>query len=122
MVDYNRMAQMARRLIAANGRKLYFYTATTPSDSAKPWKGNQSLGAREEGFGVVVDYENEEIDGQLVLRGDKKCIVNMPTGVDDPLRYVSVEDSADSTLWRVVSVNKIAPGSTTVTFIVQLRQ
>jgi len=69
-----------------------------------------------------VDFQLSEIDGSVVLRGDKVCYANLPNGETNPERYVSVLDSLDSSVWRIIGVSPISPGSVVITHKLHLRQ
>mgnify|MGYP001590155224 CR=1 FL=1 len=124
MVDYARLAAVAERLINANGRTLTFQEAVTVADATEPWRGGAADAepASAEAIGVVIDYDLREIDEKLVLRGDKRCFTRLPGGDVDSKKFVSVVDSDNGEVWKIVQINKIAPGTVMLVYDIQLRQ
>ena len=122
MPDHARLALVAERLINENGRTLEFFTPRPAGDNSKPWRG-PDLDTPEddpvEAIGVVLDYRVDEIDNDLVKRGDKYCLTRMG-GEVDPRTFDRVVDGSET--WRIVSVNTLTPGEVMMIHTLQLRQ
>lgn len=116
-----RLAATAVRLIQKHGRSLVFQEARAVADSNKPWRGPDldadptSITA----IGAVVDYDLSEIDGNAVLRGDKRCLTSLG-GETNPRLFKTVLDGGK--IWRVISINTINPGEVMIVHDIQLRQ
>ena len=123
MVDYVSLASTALRLITANGRTVTFTVkTTTPADTNKPWRGTAASGDTTfDAVSVIVPFENDDVDGKLVRRGDSRLFVaaNSVTGQD--MESVDTVTDRDE-LWKVIKVNDISPGNTLVLYEIQLRR
>ena len=129
MVNFVSLAATAERLIEANGRSMQLTKrgGTTPLDPAEPWRGDTTTG--DTVFSVIaveVEFENEDFDGTLVRRGDKKMLVaansvdDASSGAVDIEEFDEVLDGAK--IWRIEQVNAIIPGPTRIMYELQVRK
>jgi hypothetical protein len=130
MINYTRMRATAERLIGENGRTMTFTKlGSTPVDPAEPWR--EDTGADDTAIPVIVletEFENEDIDGQLVRRGDKKMLVAAsaletaaPSGADTDLEdYDQLLDG--TTEWKIERVIPTRPGDPRVIYEVHVRK
>lgn len=130
MINYTRMRATAVRLIEANGRTMTFTKlGSTPLNPAEPWR--EDSGVDDTDITVIVlesEFENEDIDGTLVRRGDKKMLVaassieaNAPSGADTDLEdYDELLDGG--TPWKIERVLPTRPGEPRVMYEVQVRK
>lgn len=132
MVDFNRLAATAKRLIEANGRDITFEQSDrTPSDATKPWRGvNQPNVAAGQATVTVKAAvvpstggrfgRTRTADGDLVQTHDEVALVasdSLPSGVDLK-QYDRVVD--DTRSWRIVGVQELRPATKSVIFEVRL--
>ncbi len=128
-IDYSVMSALAQTLIAANGRAVTFVKQDrTPADAAVPWRGaaapTATPGATElAGSAVFVPPSSVASLGMstkasdLVKRSEAIMMVGLgPTATADLSDYDEVVDGASR--WRIVGVEKLAPGSTTLLYYV----
>lgn len=124
-MDYARLAAMAKRLIEANGRSLVLYrTNQTPADANRPWRGPASMtsgGTSRTVIGVNDDFTVRQEDGDKVRRGDKFFLIAATSlGGQEILDFDRVVDGSDH--YGILSINKLAPGSTALVYTVHARK
>lgn len=129
-VNYTNLRAVAERLIGENGRSLTLVRRDqgNPTDPAKPWR--DSTGASDVTLvvtGVFIDFEQEDTDGTLVRRGDKRVLaaaseVETVAGAsfDELEDYDYILDGTDR--WDIVKVDVIEPGSLRVLYDIQVRK
>ena len=130
MVNYVSLANTAERLIEENGRTFTIVRAgETAVDPAKPYGPDTSAGeTRHSVLGVIIEFENEDIDGALIRRGDKRCliahnsIVDAASGADSLIveEFDTLEDGTE--VWKIEGVEAIHPGDTRIMYDLQLRK
>ena len=129
-LDYAALRRTAERLIEDNGRTLTLVRKDqgNPVDPAKPWRS--STGADEitiDVIGVVIEFEKDEVDGTLVLRGDKRIFVADKSVTDSSnASNLKIEDYSDvvdgSTRYRIINPTTIEPGGERIYYDLQVRQ
>lgn len=69
--------------------------------------------------GALFDYGNEEIDGMLIVAGDKRAFV-ASLGITSP----KMDDTltVGSVVWTIKSVKELNPAGTSVIFELQVRR
>ena len=130
MVNYVSLARTAERLIEANGRTFTLVrVGETAVDPAKPYGPDTSAGeSRHTVLGVIVDFDNEDIDGQVIRRGDKQCliahnsIVDVASGSESIVieEFDSLEDGTE--VWKIAGVKTVNTGYTRIMYDLQLRK
>ncbi len=130
MVDYVSLAKTAERLIEENGRTVTLVQAgETAVDPAKPYGPDTSVGqTRHTVLGVITEFDNEDIDGTLIRRGDKRCliahnsIVNVASGAESIVieDFDTLEDGTE--VWKIEGVDTIHPGDIRIMYDLQLRK
>lgn len=115
---------LAQRLITKNARLVTFKVVSeTPLVPAEPWGPNTADTNIASVPAVFIDYKNQEIDGTLVMVGDKKCLI---AKLDLPNTQPETKDKIldqDGTEWKIVQVKTLQPGNLaeTIMFTLQLR-
>jgi len=115
---------LAQRLITKNARLVTFKVVSeTPLVPAEPWGPNTADTNIANVPAVFIDYKNQEIDGTLVMLGDKKCLI---AKLDLPTTQPQTKDKIldqDGTEWKIVQVKTLQPGNLaeTIMFTLQLR-
>jgi len=127
MAPHTKFAKLAKRLIAKHGRSMQIRKLSeTPEVAGKGWRGPDPDAVV--GFeydlpviGVVVDYEEEEIDGDQVRRGDKRILIDVLS--NPTVDFTSANSILDETqVYSIVSCNTIKPGTTSILYDIQARQ
>lgn len=109
----------AVKLIAKFGRSATLNVkATAPDDVDSPWDGAASDGVGSVVSAVFLDFEDNQIDGTVIQRGDQ-------------LVYVAAKgnpavDTADSITdggktWKIVNANLLKPGNIEYLWTLQVR-
>jgi hypothetical protein len=115
---YDDLQKTAGNMLGQFGQSL---TITSKSVGAYDPATGASIvtGTTKTGIGAIFDYGTKDIDGQLVLQGDKKLILSQ-IGIDN----IDVDDTVTigSKVYTVIMVKEINPGGTNVMYICQLRQ
>lgn len=133
MVNYTSFRLLAERLIGENGRALTLRRVdqTNAEDPLKPWRAPASMGSGNVSLpvvGVFTEYDKEDIDGTLVRAGDKRVLVaakdteDAQTGSEN----IIIEDFDTildgTTVWKIIKVSVIEPGSLRVLYDIQARR
>ena len=127
MVDFDRLALTAQRLIAANGRSVTVIKyGNAPQDSEKPWRGQS-------------EYPEAEVVGIAAFVPRTQMITTRATNEDGALRETEYalfagEDDTDLDLetfhaiedngriWRIVSTEVLVPASTRVLYMFEVKR
>jgi hypothetical protein len=123
MVDYAALATTAKRLIDDAGRNVTLTrTDRTAGNPATPWRAG---GTNDTTIGpfkaAVVGFTEEEIDGTLVSRGDKKALLSGLDGGTNLIEQFNIlTDGAE--IWKIMGVTVVNPGDTRVVYKIQLRK
>lgn len=123
MVDYAKAAATAKRLIDDAGRNVTLTkTDRTPGTPATPWRAGGTSDTTIGPFkAAVVGFTEEEIDGTLVSRGDKKALLSGLDGDTNLIEEFNIlTDGSD--VWKIMSVKIVNPGDTRVVYVLQLRK
>lgn len=75
-IDYVKAAATALRLITANGGPVDLVKLDrVPADGAKPWRAGGATDTTVSVQAVLLSYDETDIDGDIVRRGDRKALV-----------------------------------------------
>lgn len=130
-LNYTRLRQTAERLIEENGRVLTLVRKDqgNPVDPAKPWRAStEESEITVDVIGVFIEYEKDEVDGTLVLRGDKRILVADKSVTDEggSASNLNIEDYSDivddGTRYRIINPAILEPGSLRMLYDLQVRQ
>ena len=126
MADHTKYVALAKRLIAKHGRKVRLQLlAERGSDPTKPWKGSclddieneysamaAFIPAAGRDLGTIVE------DKDLLKQVTHVCICEaIAQGLED--KITRVEDS-DNTMWRVVWMQTLKPGTLSIIYTLGL--
>ena len=131
MVNFVNFRNLAERLIEKNGRTLTLVRSDrgNPVDPTEPWR--DSTDAAEITFpviGVFIEFEKENIDGEIVKRGDKQVLIAAKSVEDDSggASDIDIEDYdfvLDGTVrWRIMQAELIEPGPLRIMYDIQVRR
>jgi hypothetical protein len=116
------MQAIAKRLIEANGRDVTLLdSGSTLFDATKPWLGvtdnfNEATATKITAKAVFIDYKEQVIDGELIKRGMKRCLVAF-TGLSsqvDVSNFEGIDDGA--VVWKIEGVKIVQPGTSVVIY------
>lgn len=117
MTFYSDLAADAHELIKEFGQTMTLKRLTPGAyDPATGTVSNTTT--TETATGVELEYTSREIDGTMVLRGDKKLILST-TGIGAP----KVDDTVTigTTVYTLKNVQPLSPGGTVVIYTCQAR-
>ncbi len=122
-IDYTALSATAQTLVEENGRDVTLVKKSeVPLNPTQPWRGNTITEVTQLIKAVMTDYEREDIDGDLIRKGDQLAVVAEQSAPGIAFEdYEILRDDEDQE-WRIIMVDKIRPGPTTVLFLIQLRK
>ena len=112
--DYSASRALADRLLNQFGGSLTFTRQS--GETFDPQTGTTSV--TEETFSrdvVWLDYDNDEIDGSIVQRGDARLLIQGEAKVDDRIER-------DGENWKIVTASPLNPAGTLIYTEAQVRQ
>jgi len=115
------MAAVALRLINANGRTITLVQqGNTPTDPAKPWRGEDTtVRASVTGKGVFTKLDVENPDN--TKRGDQMLL--FAASVDEGNRLEEFDQVVDGTqTWKIVSASVVGPADTRVLYKFEVKR
>jgi hypothetical protein len=107
------MAGVATDLIGEFGRSLTLRAKNTSGDAWNPVEGAPTDTSV---TGVVVFYGANEIDGTLIQSNDKRCMIDSTVA---PTVKMSIIDGG--TTYKIIDIEEVKPGDTTILYKLQLR-
>lgn len=122
MAIHDKFAATAKRLIDKHGRDMTLYQQSRmAADANKPWEGaGVAFADSVTGKAVMTDYQAEEIDEVQIKRGDKKVLfAALNAAGKDLSRFEKLDDSGS--IYGIVSVKVLQPGTTTILYTIQVR-
>jgi len=126
MAVHDKFANLAERLINKHGRDVTLRKLSrTPEDSDMPWRGTDpdpEVGYEFEQVvrAVFTDFNEDEIDGDQVRRGDKRLLVAAkPVAGTDLLKADSLLD--EGSVYGIIRGNLLKPGTTEILYDFQVR-
>lgn len=127
MAVHTKFANLAERLIAKHGRDMTIKKdSRAPADPSKPWRGpnpNPLTGYADSADvkGVMVGFEDAEIDGDYIKRTDKKLLVACkPIDAKDLTTFDTLFD--ESQVYGIKLMEVIKPGTTKIMYQFRARQ
>ena len=130
-LNYANFRRLAERLIEENGRTLSLVRQdqANPVDPAKPWRAStEAAEITVDVLGVFIEFEKDEVDGSIVMRGDKRVLVADKSVTDEggSAANLKIEDYNaildDAVRWRIVTAGVIEPGDTRIMYDLHVRQ
>lgn len=116
MTFYSGLAQTAKRLIDTKGRSVT--VRSTAGQTFDPINDTMTGGVTNTPVkAVFTEFKREEIDGTLIMRGDKKVLL---AGSVEPKGNDVIIDG--STKYRIVDILTVQPADTVVIYKVQARK
>lgn len=122
-LNYTRLATTAERLIEENGRSVTLLKGgEVVSDPAKPWRDDSTTGDLSlTVIGAIVNYDYDEIDGDLIKRGDKRLLIAQNSvSANEIETFDRVLDGGVD--WKIQDTKVWEPGDTRIFYDIQLRK
>lgn len=126
MSNFSDFIADAKELIAEEGRLVELrQEVQTAPDPLRPWRviSDISIAPLIDVKSVFINYESKEIDGELVKRGDKKCLIASDDAViqkADIRHYSLIIDRGEE--WVIWHMNILDPGDEVIMYTLQLRK
>jgi len=130
-VDYARMAEVARKLIADNGREIIIRKLqTTASDPNKPWRGNTNPDVSGAGLDPVTldavavppssasDLGFKIMSPDLILNASNIYIAAPPESEADLSEHTEVKDG--DRVYRITKLDVLRPANTTLLYFIMV--
>lgn len=116
MADFAKLAVTAQRLITANGRTVTVRKhGSTPTDSAKPWRGQRTPVTTEvTGAGCFVPESMVENPDGVKRQGEYLLFAAADDDDNDLRTFDSIVDGGQ--VWKIVKATLLAPGSIRVIY------
>lgn len=119
-IDYSALLASATSLISENGRTVTLERTVRTNTTGKPWEPATETVQQQSVSAVWAGYNGDEIDGTLILAGDAKVLIS-PSGLSWlPETDCRIVDGSDT--WRIVNVETVKPGATSVLLKCQVRR
>lgn len=105
-------------MIKKNGLKYEFVKAAAETGTYSTGSLTKTGGSevKIDGYGVVLEYLPNEIDGKFVMFGDKKMLF-----VSDSAPLAGMKTEIDGEQYRIMRVNAFRPANVTVFYTLTLR-
>ena len=120
---YARMQQTANKMLRGKGQAIVLTRRT--AGAYDPTTGAAAVTTTvQNGYGGIFDYEDENIDGTLILSGDKKLLLSPINSAGTALVAPEVNDTVTDKALVVRTITRIktlSPAGTTVMFDCNLR-
>lgn len=127
-IDYAALAVTARELVEANGRQVTLRRLeNAPSNALKPWRGatdpTSPADASATPYGVAVSPSSAQslgmstTDNDLVKKAEQIFIITPVSGETND--YSTFHELLDGAVpYRIIGVEKLKPGSTTLLYFI----
>jgi hypothetical protein len=121
-MDYTRMRAMANQQLKDKGLTCTITKQTAGTYSTSTGVASVST-STQTAYGALFDYENKNIDGSLVKKGDRKLLLAALNTALAALTAPSVNDtvSANSVTYTIVAIRPVAPSGVAVAYDCQIR-
>lgn len=118
MSFYTQLAAAAKREIEAKGRSVTLRSISRSynpaTDIYTPTNSDVSV------IGIFTDYTQFEIDGDVILKGDKRLIIAGDSVTVAPsLEGIVIDDSLN---YKIMNVETVRPAATVLLYKLQLRR
>lgn len=118
-MDYSSLAATALRQIADKGRNV-----TLRRDAAGTYNpASDTFTAGDEDNetvkAVITDYHDRQIDGEIIMRGDRRAII-AASGLTAPDKGDVIVDGSDQ--YRIINIETVKPGDTALLYKLQVRK
>ena len=121
-MDYTRLRSMSNQQLKDKGLACTITKQTAGTYSTSTGVASVST-STQSAYGALFDYENKNIDGTLVKKGDRRLLLSALNTAGAVLTAPSVNDTvtANSVIYTIVAVRPIAPSGVAVAYDCQIR-
>jgi len=121
-MDYTRLRAMANQQLKDKGLTCTITKQTAGTYSTSTGVASVST-STQSAYGALFDYENKNIDGTLVKKGDRRLLLSALNTAGAALTAPSVNDTvaANSVTYTIVAIRPIAPSGVAVAYDCQIR-
>ena len=121
-MDYTRLRAMANQQLKDKGLTCTITKQTAGTYSTSTGVASVST-STQSAYGALFDYENKNIDGTLVKKGDRRLLLSALNTALAALTAPSVNDTvaANSVTYTIVAIRPIAPSGVAVAYDCQIR-
>jgi hypothetical protein len=119
---YSRMQATANKLLRGKGQAIIITRQV--SGAYDPTTGQATITTTvQNGYGAIFDYSDKNVDGVLILSGDKQLLLSAVNATGTALTAPEVNDTvtAGSVVRTITRIKALSPAGTTVLFDVNLR-
>jgi len=119
---YSRMQQTANKMLKGKGQAVTITRRT--SGAYDPTTGAATVTTTTQvGWGAIFDYSDRNIDGELILSGDKQLLLSAVNSTGTALTAPEVNDTvtAGGVVRTITRIKALSPAGTTVLFDINLR-
>ena len=122
-MDYTRLRSMSNQQLKDKGLTCTITKQTAGTYSTSTGVASVSTSTQSAAYGALFDYENKNIDGTLVKKGDRKLLLSALNTAGAVLTAPSVNDTvtANSVTYTIVAIRPIAPSGVAVAYDCQIR-
>jgi hypothetical protein len=122
MEFYSRMQQTANKMLKGKGQTIVITRQV--SGAYDPTTGQATVTTTvQNGYGAIFDYSDKNIDGELILSGDKQLLLSAVNSTGTALTAPEVNDTvtAGGMVRTITRIKALSPAGTTVMFDCNLR-
>ncbi len=121
-MDYTRLRSMSNQQLKDKGLACTITKQTAGTYSTSTGVASVST-STQSAYGALFDYENKNIDGTLVKKGDRKLLLSALNTAGAVLTAPSVNDTvtANSVTYTIVAIRPIEPSGVAVAYDCQIR-
>jgi hypothetical protein len=119
---YSRMQATANKLLKGKGQAIVITRQV--SGAYDPTTGQATVTTTvQNGYGAIFDYSDKNVDGVLILSGDKQLLLSAVNSTGTALTAPEVNDTvtAGGVVRTITRIKTLSPAGTTVLFDVNLR-
>ncbi|MCF0055517.1 hypothetical protein [Dyadobacter sp. CY356] len=120
MSFYSEMADMAKEAIAENGRPVILRRNTEGSYNPATDTFTGTGNVDENPSALFTEYKQAEIDGTVIIRGDKKVLLADAALTAPPEYNDIIVDGSDE--YKVINIFTVKPGDTSIIYKLQVRK
>jgi len=118
--DYSGMADVADKLITDFGQQVTLRRVTHAKDGSEPWKTTDTT-TDYTVYAVMEDFTSYEIDGTVIVRGDKRFLIAAKDLAID-IQPDDIIIMSTRVQWRVINSTSLDPGGTQLIWQIQARK
>lgn len=120
---YARMQATANKMLKGKGQTIIL--SRNSVGAYDPTTGESTITVTTQtGYGAIFDYSDRNIDGELILSGDKQLILSAVNSTGTALTAPEVNDTVTdvgSVVRTITRIKAVSPAGTTVLFECNLR-